>query len=207
MKKLTLILLVLAVTLGSTNVFGQGAPKPIFGAKAGPNFANIGGETDNKMKTSFHAGVYAEVFFDYFLMMQMELLLSNQGHAADPALPSASSLDLWYLNLPIMARYNLGYNFNVHAGIQLGFLLSATSKFTDPFTGEKFTSKVNDQFKAIDLGLPIGVGYEFWDRKLNVTVRYILPLTDISKITGPGQKRTNKVFQVSLGIMLFRVGA
>ena len=30
-----------------------------------------------------------------------------------------------------MARYNLGYNFNVHAGFQFGVLLSAKSKPND----------------------------------------------------------------------------
>ena len=203
MKKLTVFLLVLAVSLGSTNAFSQGAPKPIFGAKGGLNFANIGGDSDGKMKTSFHAGVYSEVFFDYFLMMQMELLLSNQGHAEDPASAFPSSLNTWYINLPIMARYNLGYNFNVHAGIQLGFLLSATSKFTNPFDGVETKDKVTDQFNTVDFGIPIGVGYEFWDRKLTGTVRYIIPISNISKDSNI--KLTNSVLQVSVGFMLFRL--
>lgn len=203
MKKLTVILLVLAVSLGSSNVFSQGAPKPIFGAKGGLNLANIGGDTDNNLKTAFHAGVYSEVFFNYFLMMQMELLLSYQGHADDPANPFSNSLNLWYINLPIMARYNLGYNFNVHAGVQLGFLLSATSTFMDA-TGQKISSSVTDQFKTLDFGLPIGVGYEFWDRKLTATIRYIIPLSNISTLSGVGEKRNNTVFQASIGIMLYR---
>lgn len=201
MKKLTVILLVLAVSLGSSNVFGQGAPKPIFGAKGGLNLANIGGETDNKMKTAFHAGVYSEVFFDYFLMMQMELLLSYQGHAPFDDQPFSSALNLWYINLPIMARYNLGYNFNVHAGFQIGVLLSAKSKPNDSALAE---TDVKDQFKGVDFGLPIGVGYEFWDRKLTATLRYIIPLNNISMLSGVGQKRTNSVFQASIGIMLYR---
>jgi hypothetical protein len=201
MKKLTVFLLVLAVSLGSTNAFSQGAPKPIFGAKGGLNLANIGGDTDNKMKTAFHAGVYSEVFFDYFLMMQMELLLSYQGHA--PLTDFDNSLNLWYINLPIMARYNLGYNFNVHAGIQLGFLISATSTFTDA-TGQKISSSVTDQFKTLDFGLPIGVGYEFWDRKLTATLRYVIPLSNISTSSAAGEKRTNSVFQASIGFMLYR---
>jgi hypothetical protein len=201
MKKLTVILLVLAVSFAGSNVFSQGAPKPIFGAKGGLNLANIGGDTDNKMKTAFHAGVYSEVFFDYFLMMQMELLLSYQGHA--PLTDFDNSLNLWYINLPIMARYNLGYNFNVHAGFQLGFLLSATSTFTDA-TGQKISSSVTDQFKTLDFGLPIGVGYEFWDRKLTATLRYVIPLSNISTSSAAGEKRTNSVFQASIGIMLYR---
>ena len=200
MKKLTVILLVLAVSLGSTNVFSQGAPKPIFGAKAGANFANIGGdETDNKMKTAFHAGVYSEVFFDYFLMMQMEILLSSQGHAAVDDQPFSTSLNLWYLNVPIMARYNLGYNFNVHAGFQFGILLSAKNKYNDD-TLDDFD--VKDQFKGVDFGIPVGVGYEFLDRKLSANIRYIIPINNISNDSF--FTRTNSVFQISLGVMLYR---
>ena len=201
MKKLTVILFVLAVSLGSTNVFSQGAPKPIFGAKAGANFANIGGETDNKLKTAFHGGVYSEVFFDYFLMMQMEILLSYEGHAPFDDQPFSSSLNLTYLNVPIMARYNLGYNFNVHAGFQVGFLLSAKSKYNDEALGE---TNVKDQFKSVSFGIPVGVGYEFWDRKLNATIRYVIPANNISVFSGAGEKRTTQVFQVSIGFMLYR---
>jgi len=201
MKKISLAIMVLAVMLFSTNGFSQGAPKPIFGAKGGFNFANIGGDTDNKLKTAIHLGVYSEVFFDYFLMLQAELLLSQQGHAAD----LSNSLSLWYFDLPIMARYNLGYNFNVQAGFQIGVLLSAKSKSTDSFSGQEITIDVKDQFKGTDFGLPIGVGYEFWDRKLNATLRYIIPLTNISTFTGVGEKRTNSVLQASVGIMLFRI--
>ena len=200
MKKFAIIFLVLAL-LGS-GAFSQGAPKPIVGAKGGFNFANIGGESDNKMKTAFHAGVYSEVFFDYFLMMQAELLLSYQGHAPFDSQPFSSSLNLVYINLPIMARYNLGYNFNVHAGFQFGVLLSAKSNYTDS-NGDKQSFDVKDQLKGVDVGIPIGVGYEFWDRKLNATVRYIIPINNIS--TDSAFKRTNSVFQLSLGIMLMRV--
>ncbi len=68
-------------------------------------------------------------------MLQLEFLLSQQGHAAQDDF--SNSLNLLYLNIPLMARYNLGYNLNVHAGIQPGILLSAKSKFQD----EKFDVK------------------------------------------------------------------
>lgn len=154
------------------------------------------------MKTAFHAGVYSEVFFDYFLMMQAELLLSYQGHAPINDQPFSSSLNLWYINLPIMARYNLGYNFNVHAGFQFGVLLSAKSSYTD-LNGDKQTFDVRDQTKGVDFGIPVGVGYDFLDRKFSATVRYIIPINNISKDSA--FKRTNSVFQLSLGIMLFRL--
>ncbi len=196
MKNLKTIILIAALLAATPSyIFGQGAPKPIVGAKGGFNFANIGGDTDNKMKVAPHFGMYSEVFFDYFLMMQAEILFSFQGHAATNDF--SSSLNLTYLNIPVMARYNVGYNLNVHAGIQFGFLLSANQVYTD----QKFD--VKDQFKGVELGLPIGVGYDFMDRKFNVTARYVIGLSNISN--NVGETRHNNVLQVSLGMLLFRV--
>lgn len=195
-KLKTIVLLVALLTAASGNLFGQGAPKPIVGAKGGLNLANIGGsETDNKVKFAPHVGVYSEVFFDYFLMLQAEILLSFQGHA--PADDFSGKLNLTYLNIPVMARYNLGYNLNVHAGVQFGFLLSAKSVFED------LEYDVKDQLKGLELALPIGVGYDLMDRKINVTARYNIGLTNISDVSG--QTRHNNVFQVSVGVLLFRL--
>ena len=198
MKKLKTIFMVVAL-LAATNhsVFGQGAPKPIVGAKGGLNLANIGGDADNSMKIAPHFGMYTEVFFDYFLMMQAEILFSFQGHAALDDF--SSSLNLTYINIPVMARYNLGYNLNVHTGIQFGFLISAKSVYTD----QKFD--VKDQFKGVELGLPIGVGYDFMDRKFNVTARYVIGLNNISQSDLAGEVRHNNVLQLSFGMLLFRI--
>ena len=188
-------MVVVLITATNFSSLGQGAPKPIVGAKGGINLANIGGDTDNSMKIAPHFGMYTEVFFDYFLMMQAEILFSFQGHAA--ADDFSSSLNLTYINIPVMARYNMGYNINVHTGIQFGFLLSAKSVFQS----EKFD--VKDQFKGVELGLPIGVGYDFMDRRFNVTARYVIGLNNISESTT--QTRHNNVLQLSFGMLLFRV--
>ena len=106
-----------------------------------------------------------------------------------------------------MARYNLGYNFNVHAGIQLGFLLSAKSTFTD-FNGDKQKSDMKDSFKGFDFGIPVGVGYEFWDRKMGVTARYIIPITNIAKSPDPdfpAEVRKNSVIQLSFNFKIMTV--
>ena len=201
MKKITVLLISLALLFASTDSFAQGAPKPIVGVKGGLNLANIGGDdVDNELRLAFHAGAYSEILFDYFLMMQAEFLLSYQGHGGfDPDVLGSSSLNLWYLNIPIMARYNIGYNLNVHAGIQAGILLSAQSKFVD-FSGTTSTFDVKDQFKTIDLGIPIGVGYDFGDRDISVMARYIFPINNIS--SDSFFRRTNNIFQLSVGFKL-----
>jgi len=191
----TIFMVVALVAATNFSSFAQGAPKPIVGAKGGINLANIGGDTDNSMKIAPHFGMYTEVFFDYFLMMQAEILFSFQGHAALDDF--SSSLNLTYINIPVMARYNLGYNLNVHTGMQFGFLLSAKSVFQDA----KFD--VKDQFKGVELGLPIGLGYDFMDRRFNVTARYVIGLNNIAE--SDAITRHNNVLQLSFGMMLFRV--
>ena len=96
-----------------------------------------------------------------------------------------------------MARYNLGYNLNVHAGVQFGFLLSAKRVYQD------VESNVKDQFKGMELALPIGVGYDLMDRKINATVRYVIGLSNI--LDSSTETRHNNVFQVSVGVLLLRL--
>jgi len=195
MRAIRTTFVILTAFLFSLSVFGQGAPAPILGAKGGINLSSVGGDTDSKVKFVPHLGAYSEIFFDYFLMLQIEALLSFQGHGE--LTTSGNKLNLTYLNFPVLARYNLGYNFNVHVGLQFGFLLSAKSEFQ----GNK--TDVKSQFKSVDLGIPIGLGYEFMDRKFNATLRYIIGVNNIADF--PGTRRNN-VFQFSVGMLLTRLG-
>ena len=167
--------------------FGQGAPAPAFGAKGGFNISGVGGDTDNTAKFSGHVGLYSEVYFDYFLMSQAEVVFAWIGHGGDP------SLNLAYIQFPLLIRYNWDYNFNVHLGIQPAVLLSANQKSGDTKV------KVKDQFKGFDFGLPVGIGWDFAERKYNITARYIFGLNNISDVGGT---RRNNVLEVSLGIKL-----
>ncbi len=62
---------------------------------------------------------------------------------------------LWYLNFPLTGRYQFGSGFYGELGIQPGFLLSAKDKYD----GESVDWK--DYIKTFDLGIPLGVGYDF----------------------------------------------
>jgi len=62
---------------------------------------------------------------------------------------------LWYLNFPLTTRYQFGQNFYGEIGLQPGFLLSAK----DNYEGE--SDDIKDWFKVFDLGIPLGVGYDF----------------------------------------------
>lgn len=74
-----------------------------------------------------------------------------------------------YVSLPVMLRYNITENFNLQAGPQLGFLMSA--KVSD---GDN-SIDIKDGFKGIDFGAGFGAGVDFG--KFNAGIRYYLGLS------------------------------
>ncbi len=62
---------------------------------------------------------------------------------------------LWYLNVPLVTRYEFGNGFFAEAGLQPGFLLSAKDKYGD------YSYNYKEYVKTFDLGIPLGIGYEF----------------------------------------------
>jgi len=193
MKKFLLIAAALCL---SYVVNAQELGKTFIGVKGGINATNIGGkETDNALKIGGHFGVFAQSHVVDPLDFRLELLLSGQGHA--PKTDLDNKLKLTYLNIPILAQLYPADKFSVYAGPQFGFLLSAKAEYQD------LTIKVKDNFKGFDLGFALGAGYDIHvlDRDLNLSLRYIHGLTNISKDSA--SKRFNRVFQLSLGIWLF----
>jgi len=62
---------------------------------------------------------------------------------------------LWYLNFPLTTRYMFGDSFYGEIGLQPGVLLSAKDNY------EGGSDDWSDYFKTFDLGIPLGVGYDF----------------------------------------------
>ena len=67
---------------------------------------------------------------------------------------------LWYFNLPLTTRYYFTNNVYGEIGLQPGFLLSAK----DNYDGGSYDLK--DYVKTFDLGIPLGVTYEFPNKYL-----------------------------------------
>lgn len=185
-----------------------------FGAKAGLNLANMSGDVeDNSMKLAFHVGGMAEIeIFEQFAV-QPELLYSAQG-----AKFSEGTLALNYLVLPVMAKYSVTENFTLEAGPQFGYLLSAKAKEDNNDTGGGVASGVSakssssskelaaqassrdikENFKSFDLGAAIGASY-LLDNGLNLSLRYIMGLSNTPKGDVEDFKYKNSVFQLSVG--------
>jgi opacity protein-like surface antigen len=199
MKKITLsIIAVLA--FGFTN-----AQETKFGVKGGLNIANFGGDAeDTKSLIGFHVGGFAEFKLSEKFAIQPELLYSAQGAKIEESFEDESfesKLSLGYLNIPVMAKFYVAEGFSLEAGPQIGFLLSAKSKWEETFEGETVSgdTDVKDAYKSIDFGVNFGAGYNFTEN-LSAGVRYNLGLSNIAENEdGDDFKLTNNVFSISIG--------
>jgi outer membrane protein with beta-barrel domain len=101
-----------------------------------------------------------------------------------------STINLNYINVPVMVKFYPIPKLFAELGPQVGFLISAKEKFEESGTeivdgipvsydnSESVDAK--DYFKSIDFGVNVGVGYEFTEM-IFADLRYNIGLSDISE--------------------------
>ncbi len=169
------------------------------GLKVGANFANMKFDSDFggisfDARTSFHFGGYLNLGVSETFSIQPELLYNSVGAKIDD-----NALKTNYLSIPIMIQYNPVPVFNIHAGPQVGFLLSAKADDGDE------SVDVKDQYKGLDLGLGFGAGVNL-PMGLGITARYVLGLANImddGDLDAGDVTVKNTAFQVSVSYKLF----
>ncbi|WP_281232068.1 porin family protein [Flavobacterium gelatinilyticum] len=196
MKKI--ILAVIAVmTFGWAN-----AQDVKFGIKGGVDFHKLTKLESASMKTGFVAGAFAEFKVSENFAFQPEILYSAQGvrvKYSKAYFSSDEKVNLGYLNVPLMFKYYVIEGLNIEAGPQIGFLLSAKSKYK--VTDDYGTVSSNDDIKrlcnSVDFGLNFGLGYDV-TKNLSVGARYNLGLTNVYK-SDYFAKAKNSVISLTVG--------
>lgn len=186
-----------------------------FGAKAGVNFASIGGDEIEEIeeiggmdgKTGFHLGFIAEFPLGESFAFQPEVLYSSQGAKTEGNFEGVDftyKLNLDYINVPLLVKYYFTPNLNLHAGPQLGFLVKAEEEYEASFDGESESETVDikDDTKGLDFALAAGLGYKL-DMGLFFDARYNLGLSNIWDLEDEDGdfSQKNNVFQLSVGFM------
>lgn len=175
MKKLFTI----AIALLAINIYAQ---KITFGAKAGLNFSKLKVDAPEYEKypsiTSFQIGVTSKKEISELFSIQAELLFSPQGTSYEYKeggdIVDESELLLNYINLPLMAIYDIGKGFSIEAGPQIGFLISAEEKYD----GETFDRKKD--LNSTDFSFNFGLGYKL-NKRTSLGLRLNKGLTNIIK--------------------------
>ncbi|MFH6995562.1 porin family protein [Flavobacterium sp. FlaQc-48] len=209
MKKYMLILCTLF--LGVTVVAQNQQVK--VGVKAGLNLANLTFDQSglgSSGKTGFTTGVMIEIPMAKNFSLQPELLYSQQGSKTsfyDQDVTNSnykSTIELNYLNIPLMLKYYIVKGFSVQAGPQIGILLKANNKYEDNFLGYENheTFNLKDYSTGIDTSVNFGLGYQFKD-KFYTDVRYNVSYSNVFKDGDANHfidgDMKNRVFQVTIG--------
>jgi hypothetical protein len=109
-------------------------------------------------------------------MLQPELHWMQKGYKIDDAVPNGDiTSTLNYLELPLLARVNIGGSLKVFAfaGPSVGYLMSGT--YEDELNGEKDPKDYLDDVEySAHVGIGAGLG------TLELDIRYIAGLGDIS---------------------------
>jgi Outer membrane protein beta-barrel domain len=162
-----------------------------FGVKGGLNITSmVGNDVDVdgvKMKLGLHVGGLARLPITEQIKLQPELVFSTQGAQSQNG--EKVNLNLNYLNVPVLAQYHTSVGFYGETGPQLGFLISAKSKY------DGNSIDIKDGYKSLDFAWAFGAGYHFVP-ELGVNVRYNL---GISRLDDDGDAKIhNSVFQLGV---------
>jgi len=156
------------------------------GIKAGANFANVNSDDfDTSSKTSYHAGVYANISLSEKWGITPEVLWSSQGGDINDV-----EFNTNYVTVPIMIRWRIIDLISIEAGPQFNILTDADSGGVD-ITDDLVSPSYSAAFGGV-LHLPLG---------FNAGLRYVAGLTDIDE--GDDDKITESNFQIYVGWTIF----
>lgn len=153
------------------------------GIKAGVNLANM---TDVEgaspgTRVGAHIGPFVKLPISENFSIIPELLYSMKGSEISESILGLTfemQTNLDYLEIPIMANYQLDNGLNFELGPYVGILLSAKS--TVDILGVSEDLDIKDQMNTVDFGIGLGLGYRL-ESGLGFGARYSLGLASLFK--------------------------
>ena len=210
MKKIAFLIII--AVCGFSQVRAQN-----FGVKAGYNYSTLSGETSSistiEGLSGFYIGGLVELPISNMLSIQPELIFSRQGVDLRQGLKNlsirtdTSEIRLDYLNIPVMAKVNLGPIF-LEGGVQFGFLVNKPKM--DSYIANVYLRNLldKDSYNSFDFGVGAGLGVKL-NQHFFVETRYTYSLTNVfdpndkhfkSSLISDGDNFKNSVFSIGLGM-------
>jgi hypothetical protein len=166
---------------------------PSFYFGGGPTFSTFTGESadDAALLVGAQVGMGMMWQLSNNFSVVPELNVSMQGSKWD--VPSEHSYRLFYLNLPVVVRYQFGQSgvFG-ETGPQLGLLLDARRVAGDD------KRDVSESFKSTSLNWNFGLGYNL-NNNITINARVAPGLTDIDKSSVSTLKQFTSALRVTVG--------
>ncbi len=170
----------LAQIQGTNNIGADGT----VAVKAGFNLSSLGGDSryDYGSKPGFHIGGLVEIPFSDVIILQPEVLLSFQGSGTF----LDDDINLFYLNVPLIGKYNVWDNLFIEAGPQFSILLSSN------IDEDTYGTLVTPDKSTFDIGFALGAGYRL-DENFYFQLRFIPGFINVVK----DFDSKNRVLQIS----------
>ena len=152
---------------------------PKFGIKAGVNLTNmyVQDVSDENMKVGFNAGFFAKLPVTRGFSIQPELLYTSKGakETYDNFIEGKGEyrFNLNYIELPVLAVFNVAKNFNLQVGPYISYLAEANIKdLKDDGTIREITDLDAENFNRIDYGVAGGLGIDISNFTLGARYNY-----------------------------------
>lgn len=171
----------------------------IYGIKGGMNLSdvvinnvvNADIEAGYDMKFGIHGGGFLELDLENKFLLLGEVLYSVKGVKA-----LGTNVNLQYVAIPLLVEYRIADPFVCEAGIELGYLIAATSRYGN-------LNSVWDN--KTDIGLDAGLKYR--SEKFSAGIRFNAGMSNVISQSGKtpsGEqiKYQNRVVSVSVGYVL-----
>ncbi|MEH6407008.1 MAG: porin family protein [Leeuwenhoekiella sp.] len=171
-----------------------------YGVKAGVNFASVTGNDikDPDSRTSFNAGIFAEIPLSDAFSVQPEVYYSGQGYDIKE-INQANEFDtsdnieyqLDYINVPLLAKFYIVDGLSVQAGPSFNFKVNEEIDYHPNADSGDIDL---DRAKDFELGGAAGIAYKFYGGFF-VEGRYNYGFTNLFE----NRDIHNSTFQAGLG--------
>ena len=190
MKKMFILVMILSIVfIGTLPAQGMG-----FGVKGGVNMAKWTGDDvdeitqgamDEKYVTAFSIGGFLTLPLGNALNIRPEVLFTQNGakfEGSEDGMDAMMSMKMNWLNIPVLAVFNLG-PVGIFAGPYFDFFLSGKTKMEISFDGESFDEEEDiesDEVQSLNYGIIFGAAYGVTNN-IDVEVRYSQGLNSFDK--------------------------
>jgi len=183
-----------------SNSNGSDFYEPKIGLDIGVNVANTTSAYNSNFSTGTLAGLHAGLTFDipliYPLSFAPEAIYSQKGYTAVTNSGNFTQRTQ-FIDLPLLAKFNVGPIVRLYIGPQYSFLLSTQNTYDNGFVVTDQQYYNNRGSKAILDGV-LGVGFDL-SRYVELRARYTLDLQSTGSVNSAYQPEyRNQVWQFGL---------
>lgn len=178
-KKKTIVRTIILLMCGMIVPISLMAQDMEWGIKGGINFSNLFIEQtdDESARTGFHAGFYTKIPVATNFAIQPELMFNTKGADAEYA-SGQIDYNLNYIDVPVLADFQLGPTADLLIGPYVGVLLGSVAEVDGNF-GDELVEISRDDFAPVDFGFSAGFALNF--NALSVGTRYSLGVVQVAK--------------------------